>query len=51
LKQYLDFLASGGSDYPIVLLKKIGIDMTQPQPVNLALKQFSKLVGQLENLI
>ena len=28
IAKYLDLLASGGSDYPIELLKKVGVDMT-----------------------
>ncbi len=48
---YLHFLSSGGSDYPINLLKKAGIDMTSPQPINKALHNFSLLLKRLENLI
>ncbi|MGM0366411.1 MAG: oligoendopeptidase F [Actinomycetota bacterium] len=51
IDKYIDFLSSGGSDYPINLLKKAGIDMTIPQPVDKALHNFSMLVDKLENLI
>jgi len=45
--RYLEFLSSGGSDYPIDLLKKAGVDMTSPEPVNRALKIFSGLVDNM----
>ncbi len=48
---YLNFLKSGGSDYPVQLLKNIGVDMTTPQPVNDAIAVFSDLVDQMEKLL
>jgi oligoendopeptidase F len=51
VKRYLEFLASGGSDYPIELLRKAGVDMETPQPVNEALKVFSDLISRLEQLL
>ncbi|QPJ63904.1 MAG: oligoendopeptidase F [Candidatus Nitrohelix vancouverensis] len=50
LEDYLNFLRSGGSKYPIDLLKDAGVDMTSPQPVDAALTKFSDLVNQLETL-
>ena len=51
VERYINFLSSGGSDYPINLLKKAGVDMTTTQPVSTALKNFSSLVDRLEQLI
>ena len=51
VERYLKFLSSGGSDYPIELLKKAGVDMTSPEPVNQALETFSDLVERMEQLI
>jgi len=51
LKNYLKFLESGGSRYPIDLLKEAGVDMGSPQPIRTALRKFSDLVNQLEKLI
>ncbi len=48
LQSYLEFLKSGGSDYPLNLLKKAGVDLTSPQPVEAALKYFGELVNELE---
>jgi len=47
VNRYLEFISSGGSDYPIDLLKKAGVDMTSPEPVNRALKIFSRLVDDM----
>ena len=51
VERYLDFLSSGGSDYPIELLKKAGVDMTSPEPVDQALETFATLVEKMEQLI
>lgn len=49
--RYLKFLASGGSDYPIELLKIANVDMTTPTPVNNAMKVFEGLLDEMEKLI
>jgi len=46
--RYLDFLKAGGSDYPIEVLKRAGVDMTTPEPVERALEVFERLVGEME---
>lgn len=48
---YLEFLASGGSDGPIELLKAAGADMSSPEPVEKALQKFDELVTELEKLL
>lgn len=49
-ERYLEFLKSGGSDYPIELLKKAGVDMTAPKPIEEALRVFEKLLDEMENM-
>ena len=51
LEKYLNFLKSGGSDYPIELLKNAGVDMTTPKPIEDALKVFEGLLDEFESLI
>lgn len=51
LDGYFKFLSSGGSMYPIELLKLCGVDMTKENAVNDALKLFGDLVTQYEDLI
>ena len=48
VSKYLEFLSSGGSDYPIDLLKKAGVDVTSTEPVKNALKIFGRLVDNME---
>ena len=45
---YRDFLKSGGSDYPLSLLKAAGVDLTGPAPVQKALAVFKKNIMLLE---
>ncbi|MBA9027056.1 oligoendopeptidase F [Peribacillus huizhouensis] len=51
LKQYLMFLKSGSSEYPLELLKKTGVDLTKPEPIENALKIFSELVKEFGELL
>ncbi len=48
---FIEFLAWGGNDYPVAQLRKIGIDMTTPGPVNDAIALFSELVDEMERLL
>ena len=50
-KLYIEFLKSGGSDYSINLLKMAGVDMTSPQPLEITLAKFSKLLDELAQLL
>lgn len=49
--QYLDFLKSGGSRYPLESLALAGVDMSKPAPVRKALDIFQSLVSRLEKLL
>ena len=44
-------LKSGSNDYPIELLKKAGIDMTSPEPIEATIEVFDDLVDQLEQAL
>lgn len=48
VEPYLEFLKSGDSDYPLELLKKVGVDLTTPEPVLNALKVFEGLLDEFE---
>jgi oligoendopeptidase F len=50
LNAYLNFLKSGGSQFPLDLLNDAGVDMRSPKPIETALGKFSELVGELEAL-
>lgn len=49
--QYLAFLHTGGSMYPIDELKIAGVDLTQPETVKRALDIFAQSLKELETLL
>ncbi len=49
--RYIEFLSSGSSDYPLELLKKAGVDLSSPKPVEDAMKVFEETLIELEKLI
>jgi oligoendopeptidase F len=50
LHAYLTFLKSGSSDYPLELLKKTGVDLTTPEPIENAMKKFGELIEEFSKL-
>ena len=48
LEDYLGFLKSGGSKFPIESLKAAGVDMSTQEPVEAATRKFAGLLDQLE---
>jgi oligoendopeptidase F len=51
LESYLAFLSSGGSDYPIELLKKAGVDMTTSAPFDKAIESMNKVMDEIEKIL
>ena len=51
LEQYLAYLKAGNSDYPIEVMKKAGVDMTQSAYIEDAMKVFEERLNELEQLI
>ncbi len=48
---YLRFLSTGASDYPLEELKIAGVDLTKPDAVTAAMKEFDAALSELESLI
>ncbi|MBI3004806.1 MAG: oligoendopeptidase F [Ignavibacteriales bacterium] len=48
--RFLEFLSSGGSDYPINLLKKAGVDMTTSAPFEFAMKKMNRIMVEMEKI-
>ncbi|HBF0843917.1 oligoendopeptidase F [Clostridioides difficile] len=46
--RYINFLKSGGSEYPLEQLKSVGVDMTKKESIEEALNVFAELVNKLE---
>jgi oligoendopeptidase F len=49
VKRYLDLLRAGGSDYPMNLLARAGVDLGQPETVRAVVEQLDGLVTRLES--
>ena len=47
--RYLSLLKAGGSDYPMNLLARAGVDLSQPDTVRAVSEELGMLVGRLEN--
>lgn len=50
-QDYLGFLSAGSSDYPVEVLKKAGVDLTTPEPVEQAFAALEAMINRLEKLI
>lgn len=50
-ENYLKFLSTGGSDYPLEELKIAGIDLSDPATVSSALEVFDDAVRELESIL
>lgn len=46
--EYLRFLSTGGSDYPIEELKIAGVDLTKPDALESAMRVFAETMDQME---
>jgi len=45
---YINLLRSGGSDYPVELIKKAGVDLTKKDAFMAVVKRLDELVSMLE---
>jgi oligoendopeptidase F len=48
---YLGVLRAGGSDYPVAILQKAGLDMTKPEPYRQLVKGFGETIDRIEALL
>ncbi len=51
LEAYLGFLRAGSSDYPLDILRKAGVDMNTPAPIEATMRRYDQLVRQMERLL
>ena len=49
--RYRAFLAAGGSDYPVPLLKTAGVDMTSAEPLDLTVRKMNRVMDEMETLL
>jgi len=48
VEKYKGFLKSGGSNYPINILKNAGVDMTTNEPIEATIKRFNELLDMID---
>jgi oligoendopeptidase F len=51
VENYLSFLKSGGSKFPLETLRAAGVDMATAEPIERTLQVFERRVGELESLL
>jgi oligoendopeptidase F len=51
LADYLGVLQGGCSQFPLDLLRGAAVDLDKPQPVDLAMRNFARLVSELDELL
>jgi oligoendopeptidase F len=49
--KFVEFISSGGSDYPIELLKKAGVDMTGAEPFNKTMAAMNRTMDEIEVIL
>jgi len=48
--RYLNFLRSGGTKYPLDILKKTGVDLITPRPIKIAISKFNEVYVEMEKI-
>jgi len=51
VKNYIDFISAGGSEYPIDLLKKAGVDMTSAEPFTKTMVAMNRTMDEIEAIL
>jgi len=49
--KYLEFLRAGGSQFPLDILKRAGVDLTTPEPIEKTFGVMAQYVNRLEQLL
>ena len=50
-EKVLTFLSSGGSQYPIDLLKEAGVDMTTSEPFDKTMQAMNRTMDEIEKIL
>jgi oligoendopeptidase F len=51
VERYRALLEAGGSDHPMTLLQKAGVDLGRPDPIRAVVAQLDRLVTELEGAL
>ncbi len=49
--RYLTFISSGGSKYPIDLLREAGVDMNTEEPLTVTMRTMNRVMDEIEKLL
>jgi len=51
VQKYLDFLSAGGSEYPVNILKKAGVDLTSSEPFEKTIDAMVRDMDEIEEIL
>lgn len=51
VQKYLDLLSAGGSDYPVNILKKAGVDLTSSEPFEKTMDAMARAMDEIERIL
>jgi oligoendopeptidase F len=51
IERYLTLLKAGGSDHPMTLLRRAGVDLSRPESIRAVVEQMDRLVTELEQTL
>jgi len=51
VQRFMQFISSGGSDYPIELLKKAGVDMTTSEPFTQTMAAMNRAMDEIDKIL
>lgn len=51
VEKYIEFISSGGSDYPIDILRKAGVDMTTAEPFDKTMAVMNRTMDEIEAIL
>jgi len=51
VRHYITFLSSGGSGYPVELLRRAGVDMNSPEPFQRTMRLMTRTMDEIEDLL
>jgi len=51
VKKYIQFISSGGSKYPIDLLREAGVDMTTAEPFDKTMIVMNRTMDEIEAIL
>jgi oligoendopeptidase F len=49
--RYIDFLKAGDSLYPLEALKRAGVDLSAPEPIEAGMRMFGEFLDEFEKAV